>query len=78
MQKRIVCGEVSTVNLIEICYSIWNCYKDTYQDDETHQLNRFATNNVNGSYTEPITWDGTSQNNNQVSDRGSHENLVNS
>lgn len=45
----------------------------TNQDDETHQLNGLAADSINGSSSDPVSGNGTSKDNDQVSDSGIHE-----
>lgn len=53
-------------------------FEDTYQNDETHELNWLATDDVNSGNSEPVAWYSTSQNDDQVTDSSVHEHLVDS
>jgi len=46
------------------------------QHDETHELDRLAANGVDGSNSDPVTWNGTSTDNDQVANSSLIEVLV--
>lgn len=47
------------------------------EEDETHQLNGFAADGVNGCDGDPVSRNGASANDDQIADRGVAEDVVN-
>ena len=46
------------------------------EDGETHELNGLATNGIDESHGDPLTWNGTGANDDEVPDRRVLEDLI--
>lgn len=47
------------------------------QDTEAHELDGFATDGVDCGHGDPVTWDGTGTNDDQIANCGVAENMIN-